>query len=187
MLYGSLGASPVMIDFLAGVGTVLLASWAWRQDPAIQSSLTWKVDRHTAWLPLAALLGMGAFMALYLSGLGRLGFETESSLAGYDLQGWTRLLAYLTVALLPGITEEIAFRGYIYNRLLQTVSQREALIVQAAMFSVLHLNPTAYVSHFVFGYVLGLLRARTSSLLPGMLVHVAWNGLVVTLDWVELG
>ena len=87
------------------------------------------------------------------------------------------------VAVLPGVFEEIVFRGYVMARLEELLSPRETLVVQAALFSVLHLGVAIFPSHFGIGILLGLVRRRTGSLYPGMAVHVSWNALVV---WSEL-
>ena len=60
----------------------------------------------------------------------------------------------------------------------------ETLIVQATMFSVLHMDPAIFASHFFFGLVVGWLRRFTRSLCPGMLVHAAWNAAIVGLELV---
>jgi membrane protease YdiL (CAAX protease family) len=52
------------------------------------------------------------------------------------------------------------------------------------MFSVLHLDPNWFATSFVFCLALGGLRRVTGSLVPGMIIHAAWNAMVI--GW-ELG
>lgn len=40
----------------------------------------------------------------------------------------------------------------------------------------------SFVSHFVLGLVLGWLRERTRSLLPGMLTHGLYNAALLALE-----
>ena len=80
--------------------------------------------------------------------------------------------------------EELAFRGVIQSRLERVMNRRDALIVQAAMFSALHMMPLVFVSHFVMGVGFGWLRNRTGSLWPGVLLHMAWNAWVLTEEWI---
>jgi uncharacterized protein len=56
------------------------------------------------------------------------------------------------------------------------------VLLQAVLFSLLHLGLAIFPSHFVIGLVLGLLRRRTRSLYPGMAVHMTWNAAVVWAD-----
>ena len=60
-----------------------------------------------------------------------------------------------------------------------TVDARDAWLIQAALFSVLHPSPIVFPSHFVMGLVFGYLRLRSRSLYPGMVLHTTWNALVL--------
>jgi len=69
-----------------------------------------------------------------------------------------------------GICEEALFRGAIFG-LLQRKSTAKAIIISAALFAVYHLNPWNLVPLFFIGVLFGLLRARSGSLVPGMVAH----------------
>jgi uncharacterized protein len=97
----------------------------------------------------------------------------------HDYALWQLLALY---SLAPAVIEEIAFRGIIFERLGRVLDEREAWLVQAALFSVLHLSPVIFVTHFAMGLIFGWLRLRTRSLLPGMLLHAAWNAAVILLE-----
>ena len=91
-----------------------------------------------------------------------------------------QLIAFYSLA--PAVLEEIAFRGIIFNRLSLVLGEREAWLVQAAFFSVLHLSPVIFLTHFAMGLIFGWLRMRTRSLLPGMVLHGVWNASVILLE-----
>lgn len=92
---------------------------------------------------------------------------------------WQLLLLY---SVAPALFEEIAFRGIIFNRLRLVLGDREGWLVQAAFFSVIHLSPVIFPTHFAMGLIFGWLRMRTGSLLPGMLLHAAWNAANIVLE-----
>jgi membrane protease YdiL (CAAX protease family) len=85
----------------------------------------------------------------------------------------------LLVSVVPAIIEELAFRGVIQSSLEKVFDARDAWIIQAALFSVLHLLPINFPSHFLMGLCFGYARNRTRSLYPGMLMHASWNAFVV--------
>lgn len=91
-----------------------------------------------------------------------------------------QLLALCSLA--PAVLEEIAFRGVIFNRLSRVLGEREGWLVQAALFSVLHLSPVIFPTHFAMGLIFGWLRLRTGSLIPGMILHAAWNAAIILLE-----
>lgn len=93
---------------------------------------------------------------------------------GYGL-GW----AILCVAVLPGIFEELAFRGVILSPLNRILKDQEAMVVCALMFAILHLQAASMPHLFVIGYLLSWLRLRSGSLYPSILMHFTHNLLVV--------
>ena len=136
---------------------------------------------------LGSLLFLYLFMWLYFELATSIGFEDISLLADYKAHNWPIWSAFILICLLPGIFEELAFRGYIQTRLERVGDAREALVIQAAMFSVLHILPAVFISHLVIGLILGIVRNRSQSLYPGMLIHIAWNAIVLVEEIYQVG
>jgi uncharacterized protein len=97
----------------------------------------------------------------------------------HDYALWQLLVLY---SLVPAVFEEIAFRGIIFDRLRQVLGEREGWLVQAALFSVMHLSPVIFPTHFAIGLIFGWLRMRTGSLIPGMILHATWNAVIILLE-----
>jgi membrane protease YdiL (CAAX protease family) len=138
--------------------------------------------RLSAAIPIA--IGVVVTVAVlqgYFAALEALDVPTLRSWPTFEEAGWPLWSALLLVAAAPGVFEELAFRGLIYQGLHRVMTRRDALLVQAMAFSVLHLSPWIFVSHFLMGLSLGLLRDATRSLYPGMLAHFCWNA------WIILG
>jgi membrane protease YdiL (CAAX protease family) len=139
----------------------------------------WGIDRRTWRLPVAVVVLLPVFLELYFWAVGMLVTSDVGYLDDYVTHGWPLWTAFLLISVCPAIFEELAFRGFIMNRLRPVMSDSETILVQAAMFSVLHMMPLIFVSHFVFGLAFGLLRQRTRSLYPGMVIHMLWNAWVL--------
>jgi membrane protease YdiL (CAAX protease family) len=97
----------------------------------------------------------------------------------HDYSLWQLLVLY---SLAPAVFEEVAFRGIIFDRLRRALGEWEGWLVQAALFSVLHLSPVIFLTHFAMGLIFGWLRMRTGSLIPGMILHAAWNAANILLE-----
>ena len=108
-----------------------------------------------------------------------LGVPMLSATATLQEAGWPLWSMLLLISVMPAIFEELAFRGVIQSSLERVLSGREAWVIQAALFSVLHLGPLMFPSHFVMGLCFGYMRRRSRSIYPGMLLHGCWNALVV--------
>ena len=94
------------------------------------------------------------------------------------------LLFYVTVAILPALVEEFAFRGVILGKL-RKHSDSLAVLVSAVVFGLIHGNFTQIPFAFVVGLVLGYITVKTNSLLPAIIIHFLNNGISVTLSLLQ--
>ncbi len=91
-------------------------------------------------------------------------------------------IGLLVFAVVPAITEEVAFRGFILSGLQRTYPTRTAIILSAFLFGFLHVLLSLFQQLFgatILGLVLGLLAIRTGSLWPGVAFHFVNNALGV--------
>ena len=84
--------------------------------------------------------------------LGTLPMPVDDSPPFYEgfTPGWG-VLFVLVIALLPGTTEEILFRGYVQQRLMTRWSPVVAIFVTSVLFGIAHLTPPAIALAFILG------------------------------------
>ena len=92
------------------------------------------------------------------------------------------VLAFLSVVLAP-LVEEAFFRGFAFPALSKRLGYFWGAAGSAALFSLAHAQPGAFIPIFILGLALVWLFKSTSSLWPCVLVHSAYNllGLVAGL------
>jgi ABC-2 type transport system permease protein/sodium transport system permease protein len=122
------------------------------------------------------------------AGLTFLGPEHERMLRGLTAE-WRNLSPALVVGsvALAGALEELFFRGYLFSALRAAAGARTAIVVSAVLFGLFHF-PSAFdrlLPSTLMGLVLGWVCWRTGSVLPGMFLHAAYNGLFVSLVFLE--
>jgi sodium transport system permease protein len=88
-----------------------------------------------------------------------------------DLKIWQ---LFGLIALLPGICEEIMFRGFIY-RFFENKSKWYAIWISAFLFALYHLDPYRFLPVLFLGVLLGWLLSKTNSIFPSMLSHAINN------------
>jgi sodium transport system permease protein len=89
-------------------------------------------------------------------------------------------VAVLVFALMPAITEELAFRGYILTGLERTYSKGAAIVLSALLFGFLHVLLSLFQQLFgatLLGLVIGLIAIKSRSLWPGVVFHFINNAL----------
>jgi membrane protease YdiL (CAAX protease family) len=142
------------------------------------------------WFLLAAGAALLTFGVAYvvIEGLTRgLGLKRIDYVEPFVAGGYGMGMVVLMVCVQPAIFEELAFRGVMFSALRPTLSTSEAVFVSAGMFMILHLSPAAFPHTFAMGVIAGFLRARTDSLLPGVLMHFVHNLICVAIDYSPTG
>ena len=105
----------------------------------------------------------------------------ESWMAGYEeamlLGTETGLIPALAVVVSAPLAEELVFRGIIQSRLERAMPAWIAVVLQAALFGLIHGTPVQIGYAFVMGLLFGYIRHCTGSILPAIAAHAAFNAM----------
>ena len=88
-------------------------------------------------------------------------------------------LLIILVAVVPGVVEELLFRGYLQTRLAERWRPAWAIMVSAVIFSAAHLDPLHGIGVLPLGLWLGAVAWRTGSVWPAVLCHAANNAMAI--------
>jgi membrane protease YdiL (CAAX protease family) len=83
----------------------------------------------------------------------------------------------LGAILIAPICEEIFFRGFLLQGLRAMVSTSQAIAISAIIFAIIHGSPGSFPILFTLGVLLAVLRVRSKSLWPGLILHIINNGI----------
>jgi len=170
----------------------LIAGWTMlvRFDRRPPGALGFAITPATgAEIASGLLLGAGligaASLFLFLSGTARFLPDTGSAVEYLRVLGWT--FAYFSLA---AALEEVLFRGYAFQALVEGIGVWPAVILASALFSLAHGdNPnldggerfTALGNIFLAGILLSLAYLRTRSLWFATALHTAWNWIMASV------
>ena len=84
-------------------------------------------------------------------------------------------ITLISVSVFAPLFEEWLCRGLVLRGLLQKTSPVSAILVSAAFFAVLHMNPWQAIPAFLLGILFGYVYYRTGSLKLTMLMHCVNN------------
>lgn len=84
-------------------------------------------------------------------------------------------LALLATCIFVPIMEELIYRGVVMGELRQICSDRTAILIQAAIFGLIHANFIQSVYAFVLGLVIGYIYYKSQSILLSIASHVLFN------------
>jgi membrane protease YdiL (CAAX protease family) len=110
--------------------------------------------------------------------LSRFGISFPSSLlssADLPLNISTLPIFIMIGAFLPGIIEELLFRGVMQGAMEKQGGRVSAILFPALAFAAFHADPLFILAPFLAGLLLGFLRKKTGSIYPAVLAHISMN------------
>ena len=123
--------------------------------------------------------GLGSILvALAVAAVAIIGtLKFQATLNSHNL---IRMILVLWVLLVGSLAEELMFRGYPFQRLVEAIGSGGAILVFSALFGLVHLmNPGAsfwgLFNTVAIGVVLSLAYLRTGALWLPWGIHFAWN------------
>jgi membrane protease YdiL (CAAX protease family) len=125
-------------------------------------------------------VALGSFVALVIVAAALEPVFGAGEAQGLDPSGWIPekwpafVLNALVVAVFGPIVEEMLFRGIGFFLLLQFGSIA-AILVTAVAFALTHGIAQGIPIFFIIGVGLALLRSRTDSIYPAMMLHICFN------------
>ena len=85
------------------------------------------------------------------------------------------IVLFVVVVVGAPLVEELVYRGFIQGGLQARIGSTWALIITAAWFTVVHLEPIEFPGLFAFALVLGFCYRRTQRVGLSMVTHLAFN------------
>ena len=96
--------------------------------------------------------------------------------------GGSFVLSLLSVGIIGPVFEEVLFRGLVFGELRKITKVKVALVLQALLFGIYHLNVVQGIYAFVLGLIIGFVYYRSSSIIAPIIIHVSINSLSVIID-----
>ena len=86
----------------------------------------------------------------------------------------------LFIAVLPGISEELLFRGAILGAW-EEKGSKKAIVISSIWFMLMHGTLTGIPAQLMCGIILGIIVVSTDSLFGGMIFHTVYNAATIIL------
>jgi sodium transport system permease protein len=190
-LGATLGIRAQVVVNILGIffGGSLLMIWRYRLDP--RETFALRPVKFPVWIgvligaPSAYLVGVGVarLTNLVLPVPERLFESFGEYLLAPELSLW-QILVFL--ALIPGIFEELAFRGVLLNGLGKRLRPVTLCLVTGAIFGLFHVDLFRIVPTAFLGVILAAVVLITGSVFPAMLWHALNNSVALVPAYFEL-
>lgn len=134
------------------------------------------------WLSIMAVVGTLACAVITEQAVNLLPEMPDRLKAAMEmLTGGPLWVSLLSTAVMAPFFEEWLCRGMVLRGMLQKHSPATAIMVSAAFFAIIHMNPWQAIPAFIIGCLFGLVYWKTGSLKLTMLMHCANNAFAVLM------
>lgn len=186
---GSSNAATYWIIALQQITCIALPSYLYvRRRPALRTMIRSRRLSAGACTGIAASALVAVPLVLIVTSLwaallGSWGIPAQESPVPLP-QSWAQMLAAaVVIGCIPALCEEWLFRGVVMHSLEQA-GTRQALVLSALLFALMHGQITGLPAHVLLGFLLGLLLIGHGSMWAPMIFHGVYNGATMLLSYV---
>ena len=139
--------------------------------------------RPPASWPKALGLALGALIVIYIGAAIALSLSNAGDEQNLTPDAWDSsragayALSFVAVVFAAPITEELLYRGVGLSLLLERTTAPVSVGVTALFFGLGHGLVLSLAAFIWFGIVVALVRLRTDSIYPAMVVHCSFNAI----------
>ncbi|HRI72355.1 MAG TPA: CPBP family intramembrane metalloprotease [Polyangium sp.] len=197
LLASFLGSSSIGLIIGVGVQTIvyLLVLVLILQVYAPQQSVRHFLGlrgTHFAFYPIAGLLGAIAQLPMtalfnFIDKYRPTDTESERYILEQLHSGSGRRIAVcMAIVVIGPFVEEMFFRGAIFRPLRKGAGPWSVVLVTGLLFGVVHNEWQRIIPIAFLGIILGILRSSSGSLVPGFVMHAAFNAITIA-DMIQSG
>jgi membrane protease YdiL (CAAX protease family) len=169
------------IDAIMGISAILFFFNSWSENKTI---LKW--PGFSVWKLLSLIVATilaSITVTFVVDHLNELVFNKDMQYYSiFAFHKYGTYLMFASIALYPAIFEELAYRGYLMQKLLSVVDEKEAIYISSMLFFIIHFSLISIFWLLPFALFLGWLRIKTKTLWYGVLVHFFFNLTACFLD-----
>jgi membrane protease YdiL (CAAX protease family) len=171
----------VWIEFLLAAVTL---GFAWQNRAQIIPLLSFKHFNFSIFVAVIAIAAGASFLvSLSVREVNITFFGSEVSYYNaFKPYYFPVVLMVWSIAVLPALMEELAFRGVMYNYCATFLDERLVVAVTAFLFAIMHLSLISLVWLIPFGFFIGNLRRRYNTLWYGVTFHFIFNLVACLID-----
>jgi membrane protease YdiL (CAAX protease family) len=156
---------------------------------AIKPVLTFNNFKWSVLLSVIAIAAVGSLVvSISVQQLNVTFFHNEVNYyKAFKLYTFPTLIMLYSIALMPAIFEELAFRGVMYNYCTAFLDERLVVVVTAFLFAIMHLSMISLAWLIPFGIFIGNLRRKYHTLWYGIIFHFVFNFVACLFDLYRQG
>lgn len=170
----------IFFDLIMAVIAILFFASAWKENKML---IKWPNFSVKTLLSLVMFTIVASVAVQFLvTQLNRHIFQQEYSYYPiYVGHQYGNYIMIASVALFPAIFEELAYRGFLMQKLILILNPKEAIYLSSILFFIVHFSMISFFWMLPFAFLLGYVRIKYNTLWYGIAMHFCFN--LMTCLW----
>ncbi|MFW5804170.1 MAG: type II CAAX prenyl endopeptidase Rce1 family protein [bacterium] len=178
LLYRNELDSPIIIDLVFAIIAVILSIRFYKVLKPSLAIQRFSIKKSLQYAGIQTIITSFTFLVSYtLTQIFDLNSSTIKS--EYEHYSYPFIIAFISIAIMPAIIEELVFRGVLFGQLLKLIHEKSVIIVTGILFAIIHFNFIGFIWLIPAGIYLGWLRYKEHTIWYGSLCHFIHNGICV--------
>lgn len=176
--------SIIFLHAIFAVSSILFFSSNWQDSSRLLKWTGFSLKKLSVYIACTIVASVGVQIAVNYMNQEVFGIHYSY----YDFYKGYRYGTYLmviTTALLPALFEELAYRGYLMEKLLGVFDQKETIYVTSLLFFLVHFSMTSFFWMLPFAIILARIRLKENTIWYGVVIHFFFNLTGCFLDWLS--
>ena len=85
----------------------------------------------------------------------------------------------------PPVCEEALFRGIVLSGFNKGYKNMTAVVISGILFGLFHMDFQRFFAQAFLGIIMGYLVIKTGSIIPGIIIHIVNNGVIVIASFIQ--
>lgn len=167
-------AISLFLDLVMAITAVLFFAYNWQENKFL---LKWPAFSFKKLLGLILLTILASYIVQFIVGhLNRLIFNDDYTFYyTYAFHEYGNYIMIISVALFPALFEELAYRGFLMQKLLNIVDEKESIYITSILFFFIHFSMISFFWMLPFALLLAYVRIKSKTIWNGVVLHFFFN------------
>ncbi|MCO4293784.1 CPBP family glutamic-type intramembrane protease [Solitalea sp. MAHUQ-68] len=177
--------SLILIDSFMAIVSIVFYAQNWIDNKQLLRFTNFSVLKVFKYIGLTICFSL--LVNISMSWINRSLFDGDNYYSlFFDNYKYSKILMFFFVALTPALFEELAYRGFVLQGLLNVMDKWQAIFLTSFLFALIHLSPISMVWLLPFALWLGYIRTKENTLWYGIIIHFFFNATACTYELLTL-
>lgn len=167
-------SNTLYLDVIMALITLIFFGYSWSENKYLLKWPDFSLQKLLLFIVVAALASVIVQYVVTHLNLS-IWNKTNNYYDTFSMHPYGKYLMILSIAIFPALFEELAFRGYLMQKLTIILDGKQAVYISSFMFFIMHFSMISFFWLLPFAIVIGFIRLKEKTIWYGVIIHFIFN------------